>query len=198
MASFDLNKIRSKLNFDELYNNFLWLDKKQQYLVAGVLVVVLMLVMILPVNCVSSKLNEREKEYREVTKTATELYDRLAKFQGLRQGVNTVGGRSAKLGSDPLKRIIYQITDDVGIDRHKATLKTIPEIQKGVFVEEGKELTIRNIDFDQTIQLLEKLVNYSKVPVRVKKLTIKADRRNKQRMSSVVMTVTILKQNQET
>ena len=72
-------------------------------------------------------------------------------------------------------------------------------MKKGIyFVEEGKELTIRNIDFDQTIQLLEKLVNYSKVPVRVKKLTIKADRRNKQRMSSVVMTVTILKQNQET
>ncbi|MFH1358132.1 MAG: hypothetical protein ABII18_13490 [bacterium] len=189
------NKILNKIKFDELYNSFLFLDKKQQYLVAGVIVVALLLVLILPVNFVSSQLNAREEEYNQVAETAAELYAQLNYYKDLKGGAGKSGTASQKLGADPLKRIVYQFADEIGIEQKKVRLKTIPTVEQGSFIEEGKELTIQNIDFSQMVDLLEKIAAYPDVPINIKKMTAKADRRNKQSMNNVVMTISILQPN---
>ncbi|EKD52001.1 MAG: hypothetical protein ACD_62C00135G0006 [uncultured bacterium] len=186
------DNIKSQLNVEELYNKFLWLDQKQQYFVVLALAAVLIVILILPVNWISSQLNSREAEYREVIKTASELYDKLTQYNGLKNSVGKSANASAGVEID-IKKIVIQMTDTIGLDRHKATLKTIPDVPKGDFIEEGKEITLRNIDFEQTVQLLDQIISYSEVPLRVNKLTMQADRRNKQQMNTVVMTVSVLK-----
>lgn len=192
-----MDKISSlkQINIDDLYNDFLGLEQKQQIFVGVGIGLVILLLLSLPISCVSSKINEKEEGFRKFTKMASDFYGVQAEYSKLKTSFDRIKKSSSKLGSDPLKRIIYDVAKEVGIEQQKVAPKTISPVTSDLFTELGKEITIKNIRFDQTISLLSQLVNYKDIPISIKKLSIKADPKNKQMMRTVSMTITTIKPN---
>jgi len=184
--------ISSKLNLDDLYNTYLSFEKKQQVVVGIIAGILLLLVLFVPVSCVSSKLNEKEEVYTKYAKKASQLFGVLNEIKELETSIGNIKAGS-KLGSDPLKKVLYTVTDDIGIERQKIVPKTsnIPSTDK-LFAEIGKDVEIKNVLFSQTIELLDKLVHNDDLPVNLKKLKIKVDQKNKQVMKSVSFTMTTI------
>ena len=58
-----------------------------------------------------------------------------------------------------------------------------------LFNEVGRGVTVKNISFDQTIKLLDRLENYHDFPIEIKKLTLKSDKRNLSLMKTVSFSV---------
>jgi len=193
MSLTDKIKSLSKINFDDLYNDFLGLERNQQTIVAVGLAIVFLIIVFLPIRCVSSKINEKETEYLKFTKMASQFYGIQQEYTNLKQSFDRIKKASSKLGADPLKRVLYNITDDLGIDRSKITLKTSSPVSGELFTEVGKEVVIKNIRFDQTINLLERLADFSEVPINVKTVTIKADKNNRQLMREIKFAITTIK-----
>lgn len=183
----------SRVNLDDLYNDFLGLEKNQQILVVSGIGLVLLLLLFLPINCVSSKINEKEDRYHRYAKMASEFYAIQEEYSRLKKSFDQVKNQASRLGTDPLKRVLYDLTDGIGIERSKIEPKTMSPVVGELFTEIGKEVTIENVRFDQVITLLGELVNFKDLPIHIKSLQIKADKNNKQLMNKVKFTITTMR-----
>lgn len=192
-----LEKINSftKLSYDDIYNTVLGLERRQQMIAASVLVVLLIVLLFAPITCVTSKLNEKEDEYKEYVGMASELYAVLGEYSALRGDFGKIEESFGKLGSDSLSRVIYSLAEEIGIKKSNVSLKSVSLSSSDLFEEVGKQATIKNALFDQTIRLLDQLVHYKELPLSIKKLAIKVDPQNKQLMKSVTFTVSTVKPN---
>lgn len=184
--------LQDKLNLDDLYNTFLSLEKKQQ-MAAGIgIAVALIVLMVLPVTCVSSKLSEREEEYNSYLDKAAEFNGIVQQYSMLKANLDDVKKQLDKLGIDPLKGVLYNATDAIGIDRRTVTPKKIPDLAGDLFTEEGKDVQIQNIRFDQMVKLLDRLINNDQLPVTIRKMTAKADSKDKQMIKTLSFTMTTM------
>lgn len=192
-----LEKINSvtKLSYDDIYNTFLGLERRQQMIAASVVAVLLIVILFAPITCVTSKLNEKEEEYKEYVGMASELYAVLGEYSALRGDFSKIEESFGKLGGDSLSRVIYSLAEEIGIKKSNVSLKSVNLSTSDLFEEVGKQATIKNALFDQTIRLLDQLVNYKELPLSIKKLAIKVDPQNKQVMKSVTFTVSTIKPN---
>lgn len=184
--------IGSKLNFDDVYNIYLSLEKKQQLIVTSSLVFFLLLVVFIPLSCVSAKLDGKRGDYEEHVQKASELFGVLAEIKGFEKSFAHIK-TNEDLGSDPIKKVLYMVTDEIGIERQRVVDKkaNIPSTDKA-FIEVGKDVELKNILFSQTVDLLHKLINNSELPLNIKKLQIKVDPKNKQVMKTVSLTITTI------
>lgn len=185
----------TKLSYDDIYNTFLGLERRQQMIAVSVLAVLLIVILFAPITCVTSKLNEKEEEYKEYGGMASELYAVLGEYSALRGDFRKIEESFGKLGGDSLSRVIYSLAEEIGIKKSNVSLKSVNLSTSDLFEEVGKQATIKNALFDQTIRLLDQLVNYKELPLSIKKLAIKVDPQNKQVMKSVTFTVSTIKPN---
>jgi len=195
MSILDKIDLKNKLNFDDWYNTFLGLDRQQQILVSIGLGIALIILLSLPISCVSSKLGEKESEYRNYEEMVSEFYGIQNEYTQLRTSFEQLRRQSQTLGTDSLKTILYNVTDELGIDRRKVTPKTMNPVAGDIFTEMIKDVTIKNIRFDQCIKLLGKLVENPDIPITIKKVDIKADKQNKQMINTMTFTMATLKLN---
>ncbi len=192
MSLLDKIGLSGKVNVDELYNNFLGLERKQQQIVATALVIAVLIVFATPVGCLSMSLSAKREKYQEYIKMASELEGVQNQIKARQTGFEDLKKGSGSLGSDPLKQILYTVTDELEIDRQKVVPTTAKSPESDLFVESAKDVKISNISFDQTVQLLNKLVNNKGGPaVGIKKLTIQTDSKNVSIMKSVSFTLTM-------
>lgn len=182
----------SRLNFDDLYNSFLSLEKKQQLGVAAVVVVLVLVLLFLPVSCVGSKLSAKKEAYQSHAKTAADFYRVADEYLKIKGRFDTQKQSKSDLGGDPLKTVLYQVADELQIERQRVTPKTVSPVEGNLFTEVGKEVSVRNIRFDQAIQFLSKLIQNTAIPVKVKKLDLQADAKNKQTIRTMTFTLTTL------
>lgn len=184
--------IGSKLNFDDIHNIYLSLEKKQQLIVTASLIFLLLLVIFIPLSCVSANLSSKKQDYEDHVQKASELLGILAEIKRFELSFSDIK-TNKELGSDPIKKVLYTVTDEIGIDRQMVVDKkaNIPSSDKA-FTEVGKDVELKNILFSQTIDLLHKLLNNAELPLNIKKLQIKVDPKNKQVMKTVSMTITTI------
>lgn len=195
MALLDKFDFANKISFDDLYNTFLGLERRQQILVSVAAVVILILVITLPVTLVSSMLNQKESEYTEYLNEASELEGVLQQIKKLQGGVNTAVGSRSK-GTDILRTVIYELAQKVGVQDSKINARTIDSKGKGtseLLEEVSKNVDIRNVSFDLLMKFLDKIETYDKFPIRIKQLKLKADRRDRTMIRDAKFTISTIK-----
>ena len=187
--------LNSKFNFDDLYNTFLGLEKEQQTIVGGALVAVVVLILLVPIFFVSSQLGKMEAKYKTVSGKAAQFYDLMDEYNRITKSAQSGKTSAAALGSDPLKQVVYQITDELKVDRKRVNLKTVAPVSSALYTELAKDVTIGNITFEDTVQLFSKILHYEGVQLRVKKAVIEVDSKNRQVMKNVSFTISMAKPN---
>ncbi len=192
MALTDKISSLSKLSFDDLYNSFLSLEKKQQVGTVAVLAVLILILLFLPVSCVGSKLSEKKNAYLEHAKTVADFYRVADEYQKIKGRFDSLKNSETELGGDPLKTVLYQVADELQIERQRVTPKTVSPVEGDLFIEVGKEVSVRNIRFDQAIQFLSKLIQNTDLPLKVKKLDMQVDAKNRQTIRTMTFTLTTL------
>lgn len=191
MSLFEKIGISGKVNVDELYNNFLGLERRQQNIVATALVIAVVIVFMTPVGCLSHSLSQKRAKYDGYIKMASELEGIQNQIKNREEGFDSLKNSATNMGSDPLKQILYAATDEIGIERQKVVPTTAKTPESAVFIEFAKDVKISNISFDQTVQLLGRILAGKGAAVDVKKLSIQTDSKSQQIMKSVSFTLSM-------
>ncbi|MBF0106456.1 MAG: hypothetical protein HQM16_14160 [Deltaproteobacteria bacterium] len=187
--------IGDKLNFDDLYNKFLGLERSRQIAVGVGLVILLLVVLSLPVLFVTAKLDETREDYSKYIKKASEFYGILNEYKKLNEEFNTIKTKTAQLGKDPLTAILYKAAEEVDIKKSALTVTTEKEIKNDLFTEMPKKIKINNVRFDQAVQVLDKLVRYEEMPITIKQLDIEVTPNNKLIMKTMNFTASVIRPN---
>lgn len=196
---FGLEKLNlgEKLNFDDAYNTFLGLERKQQMAVSIGLVVVLLFLIYLPMSFVASLLGDKEEAYTAYLKKAQEIValktrytERKGRFQKFEQSFS-------KLGSDSLRTVIYNLAEDNGIEKTSLEMKSVNLSSNEQFSEVGSDVRIRQIELDQALNFIHKLETYDALPLTIKKVLLKADPNDRMMLKEVSFTVSTIKPNKD-
>lgn len=182
-----------RLQLDDLYNTFLGLEKKHQILAAVGGVVVILLVLALPVKLVSSKLGEKEADYQDYADMAGEFYALKNEYDLQKSRIENVT-KQVK-GRDPLKQVLISMADAVGVDRRKIDFSENSPVKGDIFTELSKDVTIQNIRMDNAIKLISRLDQNEEVPIKITKLNLKANSRNKMIIRTMSFTLVTYKPN---
>lgn len=179
-----------KINFDDLYNTFLGMEKRQQVLsVVGILAVFLIAIW-LPAHFLALKISALENNYHSYQKDAQKLKEALNEYSGLQSALNQT---AATGGEDNLSALLYNMAEEFGIPQKKVGLKSMNKLPQGDLEQDGKEIDIRSVPFDQLMRLINGLESNAKVPVVIKKLVLKVDKKNRQVINQASFTVMTIK-----
>lgn len=188
---FEQFKNLQKFNFDDLYNTFLGMDKRQQILSVIVFAAVFLVGAWMPAHFLALKISDLQDNYNSYQKDAQKLKQTLNEYTNLQAALNQ---SSAAGVEDNLSGLIYNMAEEFGIPQKKVSLKTMGKLPQGdLFEQDGKDVDIKSVPFDQLMRLINGLENNSKVPVVIKKLSLKADKKNRQVINQASFTVMTIK-----
>lgn len=179
MALLDQIKGLRKFNFDDAYNTFLGLEKRQQVLVGVGAGIVLILLLSLPAMLFSSKLGEIEEDYLKYKKDADRLNQVLQEYSAIQKSLKQSRASSSS-GSDSLSSLLYKEAEDLGIPKSRVSLKSLKLPKGDLFDQEGKDVEIRKVPYDQLMKLLNNVKYNKDFPIVINKLVLKVDRKNRQ------------------
>lgn len=180
-----------KANFDDWYNAFLGLEKRQQVLGVFVFVCLCLFLLWLPWHFLSAKLYAIEEHYLDYRKEAQTLKQTLGDYANLQKVLNQSSSQTT--GEDNLDALIYNMAEEFGIPKKKVSLKSTKMPPGELFEQDSKDVDIKSVPFDQLMRLLDGIENNQKFPVVIKKLNLKVDRKNRQIINSAVFSVTTIK-----
>jgi hypothetical protein len=184
-----------KINFDDLYNAFLGLDRRRQTAFGVAAALGALALLFLPMSCVSEQLGAKQADYDKYVARASEFFGILNEYGKLQKGLDRVQESFSKMGADSLSTVIYNMAEEIGIQKSKVELKSVNLAENEAFQEVGKEVSMRDVQFDELMKFMDKLSSYDQLPLSIKKASIKADPNKRNVMHQVSFTVSTIKPN---
>ncbi|HBF13921.1 MAG TPA: hypothetical protein DDW49_11145 [Deltaproteobacteria bacterium] len=181
--------ILGRLNPEDLYNAFLGLEQRQQVFMAIGLFILLVCLIVLPISCASSKLSELEQTVKKGDQGQKEIIDKIAKYQGMKAGFETLKKSFAKGGS--LTTAVESIANQVGIGSNIEQLKPITLASSDYYDEEGVDIVMNAVSLSQLVDFLNKLEHYQSIPIKITKFQIKPRYRRRQELTATLQASTI-------
>ena len=188
---FEQFKNLQKINFDDLYNTFLGLDKRQQTLAVLGFVLVFLIFLWLPAQFLSVKISNLQENYVSYQSDAQKLKQALNEYGSMQAALTQTSTVGAE---DSLSGLIYNMSEEFGIPKKKVSLKSMSKLPQGdLFEQDGKDVEIKAVPFDQLMRLIHGLESNTKIPIVMKKLDMKVDKKNRQVINQATFTVMTIK-----
>ncbi len=86
--------LKEKLNLDELYSNFSGFNSQQRAFAVGGVILALLIIVVLPISCASSKLTKMEKQIVNHESDVTKIVEKIAEYQVLEQQLKLIEGQN--------------------------------------------------------------------------------------------------------
>lgn len=180
-----------RLNFEDLYNGFLGLETRQQTMIVGAAVVVLILILVLPVSCASSRLAGLEGDYREGKKKMGELVDRFRIYQSAQAKLEQIKTQFEKAKGESLTTVLETLANEEGIGENLEKLRPINLETTDIYDETGVDATVGKISLEQTVAFIQRVETEVRLPMRIKKVQIKPSYQNRDLMTLTLQISTI-------
>lgn len=178
----------SRLKLDELYNNFMGLEERQQWMAIGGACVLLIGLIFLPITCASSKLSKLEADYQKGSKNREVFGQKIAEYQTLQAELAQIKKSISGKQTGSLNSLIESIANEIGIASNIDRLKPMNLGSTDYYEEDGVDAAISNITLDQLSQFLRKIDENKTTSLHIKKLEVKT-RYNKRDQLSVSMQI---------
>ena len=186
-----------KFSFDDLYNAFLGMERRSQIYITVGLTLFLLILLLWPVSCVSSRLSAKQTEYEDYIKKATEVYGVLSEYSQIQKRFDQLDQGLNKQGKDVLQTLVYDLAEASGIDIkiHRIEVKTAKLTSNEFYEEIGKEVQMRRVPLDQLLSFLNKLLEYDYLPLATQKLDMKVEPRQRDVLRDVEFVISTIRVN---
>lgn len=192
MATGSKYSIFNRLNPEEIYNQFLGMDQRQQILTVSALIIVLVLMIVVPFGCASAKLSDLEKDYEKSMKSQEKFMSKLetyektqGRIQQLRKALSgSSGGRS-------LSAVVESIANEAEIGSKINRLKPINLGVTEFFDEEGVDAVFTQVSLEEVLNFLQKVEDYQQIPLTIKQLQVKPNYRQRQMLTATIQLSTL-------
>ncbi len=182
-----------RFNIEDLYNAFSGLEERQQILTVIAAIIAVLLLLVMPVSCASSKLSSMEKSYDKGNEDRAGFKAKIMEYQSLQGELEAMKKKLVVVGAKgSMNTVIEGLGNEAGVGSNIEKLKPINLGSTDYFEEDGLEATVSNVNLDQLVGFLYRLENYNEAPLRVKKLTIKAKYNRRDQLTANI-TISTLK-----
>jgi hypothetical protein len=198
MALLEKINILNRINIDDLTNSFLGMDRRMQVLTTVGAVLGVLLLIFLPMIFISSLLSGKETEYVQHMETVADFYDAASEYSALNTRIGSLQEGSA-LANKKLSDVIYDLADKSGIVASRIKLNQATQILRTgeTFTEIGQDGKVLATTLESIVNFLEQIDKTPGGMLKVRKLEMKVDPRNKQALREVAFTISMMKLNKE-
>ncbi len=198
MALLEKINILNRINIDDLTNSFLGMDRRMQVLTTVGAVLGVLLLIFLPMIFISSLLSGKETEYVQHMETVADFYDAASEYSALNARIGSLQEGSA-LANKKLSDVIYDLADKSGIVASRIKLNQATQILRTgeTFTEIGQDGKVLATTLESIVNFLEQIDKTPGGMLKVRKLEMKVDPRNKQALREVAFTISMMKLNKE-
>ena len=192
MAPRSKYSILGRVNWEDLYNAFLALDEKKQVVFLGGAILVVLLMLILPVTCASSKLSGLNEEYQADQKGNETFEARIAEYQTQKSQLADFKRQMDKATQGgSISAVIESMANEAGVKDNIDRLKPLTLAATDFYDEEGVDAIISKVSLDQIVDFLYRLENYRDFPLKIKKLQIKPRYGNRDQFTATFQATTV-------
>lgn len=192
MAGISKYSLWGRINWEDLYNAFLGLEERKQLLIVAGGILVLILLLVLPITCASSKLGDLEEEFNMGREGGESFTGKIATYQQDKAMLTEMKKRvekATKGGS--ISTLIETYANEVGIKENIERLKPINLSTTDYYDEEGVDAVISKVNLDQITQFLLKLEGTQDLPLKISKFQIKPRYANRSELTATFQITTI-------
>ena len=187
MAVFE-KSLKEKLNIEELYNQFLGLDSQQRSFAIIGIAVVLLLLIIIPVTCASSKLSQKEKKILGHSKNMDDLVSKLQEYQKIQNKIQQMETQWAGRSKISLSTTLESLSAQSGLDKNIDTIKEQAPSAGDILEEHSADVRLSRVALSQLMDYLYKVESFQQGALKVTKLQIHPRYDNRQ-LNDVSFTV---------
>ncbi len=180
-----------RINFEDLYNAFLGLEQRQQTILVLGSIVLLIIFIVMPVTCASSKLGKLQGDYDKSLKEAGDLVGKIGAYQEAKASLDGLKKQYNSNKAASLTTVMEAIANENGIGPNVDKLKPINLESTDYYDELGVDASLTKVSLDQVLSYLYKIENNQDVPLRVKKLQIKPSYQNRSMLNVTLQVSTI-------
>ena len=126
MAKAGKYSLKERINFSELYDTFMGLGPREQILAAVGVGIVLLLLIIIPVSCASSRLGRMQKQITDHEKNVAKVMDKIGEFKGAQARMKKVESTIRPKSQVQLTTRLESLATQSGIGKNIDSLKTKP------------------------------------------------------------------------
>lgn len=179
MAKTGKYSLKERLNPEELYDTFMGMAPRQQFLVGGGIVLALILLIIIPVTCASSRLSKLEKQIESHEKNVSKVLSKINEYNDIKGRLKTVENSIRPKSQVQLRTRIEALATQSGITNNIDSLK-----EKSNPGEDFEELVvgvrISKLSLPQIMEFIFGMENQSDLTLRVQRLQLKPRYDNRQ------------------
>ncbi len=184
MAKLKKYSLKEQFNFQELYQKFLGMVPKQQLLVLVLLGIFLLFLIILPVSCASSYLQDFENQISSSDKNFNSLVLKVKEYQRLQNKLNRVEKNIKTKAQTPLDSELEKIIQAAGLSENTRPLNPKERNEGNEFTELYVKVDLRRVSLDQIIDFVTRVENHKGLNLRVTRLKIDTVRRNRREFNA--------------
>lgn len=162
-----------RLNVEDLTNAFMGLEQKEQTIAVMVGVLVFILLLVLPISCASSKLSGLQTDYQKQKKETADLMAKLSEYQTSKGKLEALKVSLKGGGGDSLSTVMESLANEAGIGPNIEKLRPVNLESNDYYDEVGVDAIVSKVSLSQATDYLTKIVQYTKAPLRIKKLQMK-------------------------
>lgn len=158
------------------------MDQQQRILALVGVAVVLLLIVVIPVSCASSKISKSQKNILNHEKNMDDLMAKLKEYQSVQGKMKTVENQWAGRAKVSLSTTLESLSAQSGLDKNIDAIKEQPPSggDKDILEEHVAAVRLSRVPLSQAVDYLYKIESMPQAGLKVKKLQIKPRYDNRQ------------------
>lgn len=183
MAKAGKYSLKERLNIEELYNTFLAFSPREQLLAVGGIIVVLILIVILPISCASSRLSKLEKQIKSHEKNVRKVIDKIGEYKMAQERLKKLKGKIRPKSQVQLTTRLESLANKAGIKNRIDSLKE----KSGTPGEDFEELIVAGrmsrLTLNQLVSYMHSIESQTDLSLKISRMQVKPRYDNRQQFN---------------
>lgn len=164
---------KERLNLEEAYNTFLGLGPREQIIVGGGVGLVLLLLIILPISCASSRLGKLQTQIRNHEKNVSQVVSKIAEYRKEQERMRNLEHTIRPKSQVQLTTRLESLATRSGIGANIDSLKEQPGTPGEDFEELVVAVRMSKLSLNQLVEFLYGIETQKDIKMKINRLQLK-------------------------
>lgn len=184
MAKVSKYSWKERLNIEELYNTVIGLSQREQVMVGGGVLIVLILLIVLPLTCASAKLGKLEKNITNYEKDVNKVVSKIGEYKNLQATFSQAQSRVRPKSQVQLTTRLESLATQSGISGNIDSLKEVPGTPGEDYEELVVSVRMSKLTLSQIIEFLYGIESQNDITLNIRQLQLKPRYDNRQQFDA--------------
>lgn len=181
-----------QIPWEQAYTTFISLEREKKIAAFVGIFIVLAILIVLPVSCASKRLGRLETDYLNSQKNLAELAEKAQTYQTLKRTVDSLEAGLGKGKEASLSTVLENLAKPLSFTNIDFKAQAESVIAPENFDIQARKVEIKEAPLASVVDYLDRIQKSRQMVMRVDKLDIKANRKNRALVDALFVVVTFI------